>query len=255
MQQWQMIAAAVPGASHLRRGIPCQDAYRVAELTRGGIIVAVADGLGSAASADRGAQLAVDMAVTTLCAAATANWPKRAATWRKLLAHAFAAAQQTLTITAAAERRPLADYATTLLVAVVTKQWLAVGQVGDGAIVAQLGTGAIVTVSKPQRGEFANETRPLTSPAALARAAYLCRPTPVSALALFTDGVQSLCLDAADGTPYAPFFVPLFAQICQPVNRLAAEAALVHFLQSERLGKRSDDDKTLAVVGQVRTTR
>lgn len=256
MQQWQMIAASVPGDSHLRRGMPCQDAYQVAELTgcglsSGGIVVAVADGLGSAPCADRGAQVAVDAAVTTLCASAALTWPKRSVAWRKLLAHAFAAARHALTMIAAAEERPLTDYATTLLVAVVTKQWLTVGQVGDGAIVARLRTGTIVTVSRPQRGEYANETRPLTSQDALTKVAYVCRPYPVQALALFTDGVQSLCLDGAAGTPYTPFFTPLFAQICQPVNRLEAEGALIHFLQSDRLRKRSDDDKTLVLLGQV----
>ena len=45
---WQMIAASVPGRSHLRRGVGCQDAYCVAELAKGGIVAAVADGLGSA---------------------------------------------------------------------------------------------------------------------------------------------------------------------------------------------------------------
>lgn len=251
MKQWQMIAASVPGAGHRRRGVPCQDAHRVEEVARGGMVAAVADGLGSAACAERGAQVAVDVAVTTLQATLGQAQPRTAAAWRRVLRPTFAAARTALTAMAAVEDRPLADYATTLLVAVVTKAGVAVGQVGDGAVVARLAPETLVTLSKPQRGEFANETRPLTSPEALAAVAYSWRPGPVQALALFTDGVQALCLDAADYTPYAPFFAPLFAQICQPLNRWEAEAALIAFLQSDRLNLRSDDDKTLALLGQV----
>lgn len=251
MKQWQMIAASVPGAGHVRRGLPCQDAHRVEELPHGGMVAAVADGLGSAACAAQGAQLAVDVAVTTLQATLLQPRPATARAWRKVLPPAFANARTALADLAATAARPLADYATTLVMAVVTKQWLVVGQVGDGAVVARLGEGTLVTLCKPQRGEFTNETRPLTSPLALHAVTYVCRPGPVQAVALFTDGVQQLCLDAADYTPYAPFFAPLFAQICQPLNRRAAEAALIAFLQSERLSKRSDDDKTLALLGQV----
>ncbi len=248
---WQMIAASVPGSSHLRRGMGCQDAHCVEELAKGGMVAAVADGLGSAPLAERGAQVAVDEVVTTLCAALNRRLPRQERAWLLLLQEAFAAARAALVAVAAAEQRPLADYATTLIVAVVTKQWLAVGQVGDGAVVGQLVDGTLVTLSKPQRGEFANETQPLTTPTALAKVNYLCRPGSVQALALFTDGVQSLCLAATDYAPYQPFFVGLFAQICQPINRRDAEAALITFLQSDRLGRRSDDDKTLALLGQV----
>lgn len=251
MKQWQMIAASIPGAGHVRRGLPCQDAHRVEELPRGGMVVAVADGLGSAPCAEQGAHLAVDTAVTALRAALETGQPKQGAAWRQVVRQAFTEARATLAACAAAEARPLADYATTLLVAVVTNKGVAVGQVGDGAVVARLAPGRLVTLSKPQRGEFANETQPLTHADAVPVVTYVCQPGHVQALALFTDGVQQLCLDAADYTPYAPFFGPLFTQICQPLNRRAAEAALIAFLQSERLSRRSDDDKTLALLGQV----
>lgn len=255
MKQWQMIAASVPGAGHVRRGLPCQDAHRVEELPRGGMVVAVADGLGSAPCAEQGAQRAVDAAVTSLRAALGAGQPKQGAVWRQVVRQAFTDARATLVALAEEAARPLADYATTLLVAAVTNKGVAVGQVGDGAVVAYLAPGRLVTLSKPQRGEFANETQPLTHADAVPAVTYVCQPGHVQALAIFTDGVQPLCLDAADDTPYAPFFAPLFTQICQPLNRRAAEAALIAFLQSERLSKHSDDDKTLALLGQVASTR
>lgn len=251
MKQWQMIAASVPGAGHLRSGLLCQDAHQVAYLASGGVVAAVADGLGSATCAERGAQLAVDVAVTTLQDILSTVHPQDEAAWREALQQAFICARFALEVLAEIEARPLCDYATTLLIAVVTDEWLAVGQVGDGAVVAQWEQGEVITVSSPQRGEFANETWPLTHPDALAVVAYLCRHGCAHAVALFTDGLQNLCLATVDYTPYQPFFAPLFAQIGTPLNRREAEAALVGFLQSERLSKRAEDDKTLVLLGQA----
>lgn len=205
MKQWQMIAASVPGASHLRAGLPCQDAYRVAELPCGGMVVAVADGLGSARYADQGAQQAVAAVVERLGADIAAFHPKRKREWVKLLATAFATAQSAVKQIAAAAGSPIAEYATTLIVVVITDSWLAIGQIGDGAVVAQLANGKVRTLSKPQRGEFANETQPLTNAAALGRVRYLCRPQRPRALAVFSDGLQPVCLNVGDHAPYQPF--------------------------------------------------
>lgn len=250
MRRWQMIAASVPGASHLARGLPCQDTYRVEEVAKGGMIAALADGLGSARCAERGAQVAVDTAVITLRAALNTRLPKREKAWRRLLPQAFGAAHAALSDLAANNAAPLADYATTLLVAVVTRQWLAVGQIGDGAVVTQLEDVAVL-VGRPQRGEFANETQPLTAVNALATVSYCYLPRPTAALALLSDGLQQLCIGAIDYVPHQPFFAPLFAQIRRPVPRYEAEADLIRFLQSERVNQRSDDDKTLVLLGQV----
>ena len=76
----------------------------------------------------------------------------------------------------------------------------------------------------------------------------------MQALAIFTDGLQNLCLEAGSYAPYHPFFVPLFTQICAALDPTEAEAALVDFLQSERVTKRSDDDKTLVLLGRVDDT-
>lgn len=254
MKQWQMIAASVPGMSHRSRGLPCQDAYRVDELARGGMVAAVADGLGSARWSDRGAQAAVDAAITTLGTTLRRALPKSERAWLDVMQNAFAAARTTLVTLAATEDRPLADYATTLIVTVVTDRWLAIGQVGDGAVVVQPAQKEVCTMSAPQRGEFANETLPITNRDALANVTYCCQPQGPQALALFSDGVQQICLNTADYAPHQPFFAPLFAQLCRPFNRLEAEGELICFLQSERLSKRSDDDKTLVLIGRVQKT-
>ncbi|MEZ4673060.1 MAG: PP2C family serine/threonine-protein phosphatase [Caldilineaceae bacterium] len=219
MKQWQMIAASVPGASHLRAGLPCQDAYRVAELTCGGMVVAVADGLGSARYADQGAQQAVAAVVERLGADIAALRPKRKRDWTKLLATGFATAQSAVKQIATAAGAPIAEYATTLIVVVIAGGWLTIGQIGDGAVVAQMADGKVRTLSKPQRGEFANETRPLTNAAALGSVRYLCRPQRPHALAIFSDGLQPVCLKRVTTYPINPF-APLFSQVGQTVSPL-----------------------------------
>src|SRR5437762_7611354 len=57
-----LLAASVAGASHVSRGVVCQDAFRVHE-GDDAIVIAVADGLGSAARSDLGSQAAVAAAV------------------------------------------------------------------------------------------------------------------------------------------------------------------------------------------------
>ncbi len=247
---WQAVGASVVGTSHLRRGLPCQDAYAV-DCGREIAIAAVADGLGSAERAEIGSRLAVDTALTTLRAQLTEAVPTEAEAWGQALRTSFAAARQALVDTATSAAAELRDYSTTLLLAAVGTDWMVTGQLGDGAVVACFTDDTLEVVSEPQRGEFANETIPLTVPDALDR--LVCRASfvPVRALALFTDGLQHLCLDLARNTPHIPFFTPLFRDLSRPLDISTSEQGLADFLASERVCRRTDDDKTLLLIGRL----
>ncbi len=65
---WRAYGASVRGTSHTGTGLPCQDAHGWRFLSSG-IACAVADGLGSAARADAGAQIVVAAALNSLAAA------------------------------------------------------------------------------------------------------------------------------------------------------------------------------------------
>src|SRR6266571_2990126 len=69
---WRLFEASVPGTSHIRSRLPCQDAQKC-DVLPNGFIAAVADGAGSAKHADRGSRLAVDCAVSHLKAKLTAG--------------------------------------------------------------------------------------------------------------------------------------------------------------------------------------
>jgi hypothetical protein len=52
--EWQVIGAAVQGLSHQKQGLPCQDALEYSCLPGGILLLALADGAGSALHAELG---------------------------------------------------------------------------------------------------------------------------------------------------------------------------------------------------------
>jgi hypothetical protein len=243
MDNWRVIGASVQGTAHRRLDAPCQDAcgWRVLDDV---LIVAVADGAGSAAEAHAGAQAAVAAALDALAARAC---PPDATSSEGHVRAAFARALDALTTLAAQTELPLAQFACTLACAVATPDGTLTGSLGDGALVAE-SEGALRLVSAPpQRGEYANETHFLTQEGALERVQIAHTAGGTSALAATTDGLLRLALRLPDYAPHAPFFGPLFAFAREASDLEAAQTELGVFLDSERVNARSDDDKTLVL--------
>ncbi len=247
---WQVIAASSRGTSHVQIGSPCQDAYGY-RILENCVIATVADGLSSAKKSDEGAKLAVDTIIDVLKNALAVNHPIHSESWKQILASAFNHTRERLEQTAKITGIPLQEYDTTLLVVVITPNWLTVGHVGDGAVVALMENEILETISPPQRGEYANEVTPLTDQKALDAVRFYVRSIPVKAVALLSDGLQSLSINLATGTPYKPFFAPLFESLCQPIDTAETSLQLAEFLNSERICLKTDDDKTLLVVGKI----
>ena len=257
-------SASVTGTSHNRSGLPCQDSsnYRIAGEV---LIAAVADGAGSAAMSDVGSALAAETSVR-----ATQRLlhelhdhtphPLHETCLKRVVVSAVEEARRELNEESQRREVEARQLATTLLLAVHTKDILAAAQIGDGAMVVSDGSGAYATFITPQRGEYANQTNFLTSPDAMSkldvrveRVAALVRPEPVEGrsgdsnamLAMFTDGLQNLVLRASDDSPHAPFFNPVFAWMSsQPVSD-DTDRKLAAFLESPRVTDRADDDLTL----------
>jgi len=256
---WRVLGAAVAGSSHQKNGRPCEDAYAARERPDGTLILAVADGAGSAPRAAEGAACAVAAAVDALDRSLSArSTPLDDAGWRALLAGVAAEARSALEFLAvlapptSAEpdpaddtAEPLRALATTLLLVAITPARVAALQIGDGAVVLEDGLGKMQALTAPDQGEYVNETVFLTSPDYAERAQVaVAAPPAMRGLALFTDGIQMLALNLADGTPHGPFFAPLFTFAA---GGSATDAALAAFLQSERVSARTDDDKTLVL--------
>lgn len=230
LTSWRALGASVAGAGHRARGIGCEDAA----LFDAGppLLLAVADGAGSARCAARGSSVAVAIALAALRAGAGAG-------------DALLCARGALEDVAVADGVALGDLATTLLVvrADVEAGSIETAQVGDGAVVLRR-DGAYEVPAPDEKGEYLNETVFLTSSGwrASMRTAVVSA-AGVDGLAAMTDGLQLVAFELATGTPHPPFFEPFLAFVRDdgPVDQLEA------FLASDRVAARTDDDVTLVV--------
>jgi hypothetical protein len=257
---WQLLGASVAGSKHLDAGGECQDRHGYLELPNGTLLIAVADGAGSATYAATGADCAVKATLASLEKQLTAQeFQGGAAACEALLRSALIEARASLEalpneahpqapVQGTAPSR-LRDFATTLLAAVIAPDWAGALQVGDGAIVARRADAAIQALTWPVHGEYINETAFVTAANYLSDAQFVTlAPHDISGIALFTDGIEFLALDMAGRRAYPPYFAGLFAFATE---RDANEEELVTYLESERVCARTDDDKTLVLA--VRT--
>jgi hypothetical protein len=242
---WRYVAARAAGASHRRVGKPCQDAF-ACETPARGLLVAMADGAGSAENSERGASIAVAAAVD----AARRGLQASRADHEALARDAALCAREAVIAEAARAGLDPASYASTLLLLLMTPDGGATAQAGDGVIVARDAEGEWRWLFWPEHGEYANTTTFLTSadwPAGL-RSATL--PVAVADVALTTDGLERLVLRFDAQAVHDPFFEAMF----RPLWRTADPAAVGHlndalesFLLSEQVAGRTDDDVTLAL--------
>lgn len=266
VELWRAAGAAVMGVSHKRSGLPCQDAQGYRVLPDGVIVVALADGAGSAAFSESGACTAVEAALEAMIAGwvntPTADGMCDPQHLEQILRETFAQAREAVLQLVEREEfeaqedagePPLTarEFASTLTCAVASPDCLAVGQVGDGAVVALGNPDELIAVTRLQRGEYANETHFLVEEDALDQLTIDFLDRPVNGLAVMSDGLIRLALRMPSQDPHLPFFQPLFrfAQTIQ--DEAEASAKLAAFLDSDRVNDRTDDDKSLVLAVRV----
>lgn len=226
-----VVGASVAGPSHVRRGAPCQDAFRVHQ-DDGVLVIAVADGLGSAGRSHDGAAAATDAAVVR--AAELGADPCRAAI------EGAVAARDALDKLACVEDCEIRDLACTLIV-VVSAGRVAVAHVGDGAAVG-MRDGEPYVISPPAESEYVNEVDSLATGDWIDHVRPVVCVDDVDGLAVFTDGCQHA--GVRRGVAHAAFFAPLFDYVR---GGRAAEDELEALLRGDKMSEHSDDDKTLVL--------
>jgi hypothetical protein len=240
------------GTSHIRSGLPCQDSCLadVAPTEDGTVAILVcADGAGSAAYSNIGAQIACEAVAKSvrsdLCEGQTVTGIERDSVL-------FWVERTREFLHDEANRRKVSprELACTLVLAVVGEAGAAFAQIGDGAIVLW-DEQSYQPVFWPQPGEYANTTDFLTDSDYSRRLSFERRPGRFDELALLTDGLQRLALDYEAKSGHRPFFHPLFRSLrnAKVVDALAEQ--LREFLDSPRINQRSDDDKTLILATRV----
>lgn len=250
MAQWNWVSAACRGTSHERSGVRLQDAHScfVPKGARSDIFVAiVSDGAGSATFGGQGASLicrAIGLAVRR-------HFMSRAELPTDEQIESWVDSARDL-VFAVAQRRGVVprDFAATLIFAISDGSNVVIAHVGDGCVVLKdEGLNKWFAPSWPDHGEYASTTTFVTDdPVPKLRLSRYAGA--VSALVLFTDGLERLALDFVSRQPFEKFFEgfcrPLFGNSIVGRNRVLSEE-LKHYLNSAPINARTDDDKTLVL--------
>lgn len=242
---WHVAGVSVRGGSHIKRGQPCQDSHVWRQLPGGALVIAVADGAGTASLSQLGSARAAIAAVEWVAELMRGDWPTTADEWQALLTAALETAHESVLGVARKRQVPPRELATTLILVVVTPEVVAAVQVGDGAAVVTDAANDFYAVTAPQSGEFINETVFFTSPGYLNAAQYGFWEGRSHGIGVFSDGLQLLALRMPGGTPHPAFFTPLFEYMNSTEDIHAMEQQLREMLDSPRIQQRADDDLTL----------
>ncbi len=248
---WRYAFASIIGTSHRELNLPCQDRCLV-QVLRGTaeaevLAIAVADGAGSAAQAERGAYLVTETLIG--CAQRALSDGLRLQDITRALAQSWigdvvlAVGEQ-----ADLDGIPARDLAATALLTLATPQAVACIQVGDGVQVVRV-DGRYEIALWPQNGEYASSTTFACDADAIVAAEARVITGHIQEVAVMTDGVQSLAIHYASRTAHSPFFEALLPTVRRASvgEDGALNRALGDFLDSQQVNDRTNDDKTLVL--------
>jgi len=248
--EWNFTNVSVIGSSHLKTGLPCQDANRCLMFNdREPILIAVvSDGAGSAQYADLGSSLVCNSVLEKLKAFFQSG---------NTIDDLNKEYVETLIQDVNKEIREFAclynstsrEFACTIISAVVCLNKAIFFQIGDGAIVVMSpdDNGLLNWVFWPQNGEYANTTFFLTDENAITNMNYDIVNKPIDKIAIITDGLQNIALHYQSKTVYQPFFQKCFEILKENESRSINEKKelFTKILSSDLFNERTDDDKTL----------
>lgn len=252
---WRIAHASVIGAAHLAQNTECQDRFvcRLVETKEGEILIAaVADGAGSTSSGQTGAELACrifaeeaeDFLKTTNASLRSLNQD-----FGKYWLEFF---QKQIAEIAEKEEKPMRDYASTFVAAIVGEQSAAFFQVGDGALVYSVREkpDEYIFGIDPVETEYANVTDFLTDKEAFAALRFKQTDAAIEDLILFSDGIFAVAVDYKTNQPHTPFLRPMIAPLKNGQNAETLNEKLAGFLASAKINEKTDDDKTLILASR-----
>lgn len=248
---WKFAAASVVGTSHLKspEGL-CQDSHAIAYLkSASSLIGVVSDGAGSASHAHIGSRLTCEVIIREAegvdpALLFTESFARD--TIEKVRAALFAEADR--------EELTIRDFACTMLVSIISAKQASFWQVGDGAICVRVtGDNQYRCIYWPEKGDYANITFFVTDLRAQEETQVALHQTEIVEVAMFTDGIERLALDFMARQAHTGFFNGLFPHLSRLPEGSSPELAklIEGFLASERVNKRTDDDKTLILASRI----
>lgn len=251
---WILATGSVTGRSHITKGVPCQDKFETALSADGRwSAVVLSDGAGSAKRSELGASIVSKYFCSELILLAELIDEHGPGQWinDRIIECALEVRRQLREV---AEGDDLSDFHCTLVAALAGDSGGFAIQIGDGLIIGgaaeQHSSGkkneiSIDFISKPENGEYANETFFITEPRWLKH----IRITPfgsVDWLLLCTDGVSSYLLDGRDDLVDSSFSW-LFDQLTQAH---LASVNVQKILMASEYQRASSDDKTLVLMSK-----
>jgi hypothetical protein len=249
---WKYAASSVIGTSHLSKpdGV-CQDSHtcRYLDGPASVMVMVVSDGAGSASQSQHGSLCACQYIEYLI-----AQTPPDTLFTCELAITALRGLRRRLTELADEAQIALREFACTLLVAIADRERAAFWQIGDGAMCFRLRDEETYQYAFwPEKGDYANVTFFVTDPNAEEHLEFDAMEGEIIELASFSDGLERLALDFVTGEVHPGFFNGLFPHLraLKPGYSTEISSQLGTFLASERVNKRTDDDKTLILASRL----
>ena len=248
---WRYVDGYAVGTAHVGSQTPCQDrcTCTVIRSNDGGevFVTIVSDGAGSAEFSEFGAQTVCDV-LNELVAACVQESSDLDEIPDDLVRAWLLEVRERLRATARARESDLREYAATALLAIVGERQALCAQLGDGGIVFRRTPDDPFELALwPVGGEYANQTYFITDSTAAERI-EIRRYDHIHDVIAFSDGLQNLALLQATRSPFAPFFEPLVRTVRGDGSANGdVHEALVAYLNSPAINRRTDDDKSLAI--------
>lgn len=249
--EWKYFYSTVKGTSHISSGTEKQDNCDSVMLNINGnnyLVSVVADGAGSAKHSDISSAY-----VCKLFIRKTKQWLEKDSIEnlsREVVSTWFEYFQKVIKrLVSLYKLETTRDFATTVLYALLSENLNIFVQIGDG-IIAISDEQELSAVFLPQNGEFINTTNFATQSNAKDIFMFKTSTEHVKQIAMHTDGIEQIAFDFANQKPFLPFFTMFFNAIENVKNIGYSESLsnqLEKFLQSERVNKKTDDDKTLFI--------
>ena len=241
-------AYSMQGASHIKKGSPCQDRCEMRYLPKQkALIAAIADGLGSYPLSHLGASCAVKTALDVVEKGLPS--PGAENELPQLLCQAFEQARDQVEQLADQSNQPVAYFQSTLTVAVYRSRKLCCCHVGDDGVVAQFEDGTAAMVTERMKGEEASSVYPLQT----GRWKVSTADKPVVAFVMATDGVldsfvyDPLRISYFNGIDYPAIMGPAVYKILRDGASKASEACQIH-MNTDSFRAAVEDDLTLVAV-------
>lgn len=243
---YRVASARIAGSSHSATSTPCQD-FAAGQCTKQMAAAALADGAGSRALSEFGAQAVVKSSLRLLTAQFDALYEMCSRDINEARRHVHAHLMLSLQRQAARQACAIGELASTLLFVAHKGERFLAGHLGDGVIAQVDCNGVVSALSNPENGEYANTTYFVTDSSA-AQKIRLYHGAPSqrhSGFALMSDGSAESLYDKQSGA-LAPAIAKLVAW-----NRTLSRTKMNGVLNSNMeqwFSKKTTDDCSLALL-------